>query len=112
MLSWQLLQARNEYSVIDEKPEVDEGYITLVNAFEDKDGSLTECDHYTGIWAWKQPNQDGTVKYTKVQGNVEFKNITFGYEDEKRCCIYTYAKPGQKIAFVGSTGAEKQQSLI
>ncbi len=98
------------FSLIDEKPETDEGYVTLVNAKEDKDGNLTECQERTNIWAWKHPHQaDGTVTYTKLQGEVVLDDVDFGYNPDKMVLhnISLYAKPGQKIAFVGSTGAGK-----
>jgi len=96
--------------MIDEPSEVDDGYVTLVNAKEAPDGTLTECSERTGVWAWKHPHKaDGTITYTKVQGRVEFDDVTFGYEENKTVLngISLYAKPGQKIAFVGSTGAGK-----
>ena len=98
------------FIMIDEPSEVDDGYVTLVNAKEAPDGTLTECSERTGVWAWKHPHKaDGTITYTKVQGRVEFDDVTFGYEENKTVLngISLYAKPGQKIAFVGSTGAGK-----
>ena len=98
------------FNLIDEKPETDEGYVTLVNAKEDKDGNLVECKERTNVWAWKHPHQaDGTVTYTRLQGEVVLDDVDFGYTPEKRVLhnISLYAKPGQKIAFVGSTGAGK-----
>ena len=94
----------------DEPHEVDDGYVTLVNAKEDKDGNLIECQERTNVWAWKHPHQaDGTVTYTKLQGNVVLDDVDFGYSPEKLVLhnISLYAKPGQKIAFVGATGAGK-----
>jgi ATP-binding cassette subfamily B protein len=105
-----LAGAERVFNLIDEKPEVNDGYVTLVNAHKSADGTLTECKERTGIWAWKHPHQaDGTVTYTEVQGKVEFDNVVFGYVPEKTVLngISLYAKPGQKIAFVGSTGAGK-----
>ena len=98
------------FNLIDEKPETDEGYVTLVNAKEDKDGNLVECKERTNVWAWKHPHQaEGTVTYTRLQGEVVLDDVDFGYTPEKLVLhnISLYAKPGQKIAFVGSTGAGK-----
>ena len=98
------------FNLIDEKPETDEGYVTLVNAKEDKDGNLHECKERTNVWAWKHPHQaEGTVTYTRLQGEVVLDDVDFGYTPEKLVLhnISLYAKPGQKIAFVGSTGAGK-----
>ena len=93
---------------MDEKPEDDNGYVTLVNA-EYKDGKLTECDRRTGVWAWKHPHKDGTLTYTEVKGDVVLSDVDFGYVPEKQVLhnVSVYAKPGQKVAFVGSTGAGK-----
>ena len=94
---------------MDEKEELDEGYVTLVNAKEE-DGKLTECEERTERWAWKHTHQnDGSVDYVEVKGEVVFNGVDFGYNDEKIVLhdIKLYAKPGQKIAFVGSTGAGK-----
>lgn len=105
-----LAGAERIFAVIDEEPEADNGYVTLVNADIAADGTITEADHRTGRWAWKHPHKaDGTVTYTEVRGNVEFDDVYFGYEPEKTVLngISLYAKPGQKIAFVGSTGAGK-----
>jgi len=105
-----LAGAERIFEVIDSEPEVDDGYVTLVNAQVEPDGSITETDHYTGVWAWKHPHSaDGSVTYTKLEGRVEFDNVVFGYEPNKTVLngISLYAKPGQKIAFVGSTGAGK-----
>lgn len=105
-----LAGAERIFAVIDEKPEEDEGYVTLVNAEIAEDGTITESEKRTGRWAWKHPHKaDGTVTYTEVRGNVEFDDVYFGYEPEKTVLngISLYAKPGQKIAFVGSTGAGK-----
>ncbi len=95
--------------LIDEKPETDEGYVTLVNCREEN-GVLTECKERTGIWAWRHPHQaDGTVTYTKVTGDVRMFDVDFEYEEGKPVLhnITLYAKPGQKVAFVGATGAGK-----
>ena len=104
-----LAGAERIFRLIDEEPEVDDGYVTLVNAELASDGTLTETDHHTGIWAWKHPHHDGTLTYTRVAGNVEFDDVTFGYEPNKTVLkdVSLYATPGQKIAFVGSTGAGK-----
>ena len=104
-----LAGAQRIFAVLDEKPEVDEGYVTLVNAKENADGSLTECEERTNVWAWKHPHHDGTITYTRVLGDVVFNDVDFGYVPEKIVLhnIKLYATPGQKIAFVGSTGAGK-----
>ena len=94
---------------MDEEPEVDEGYVTLVNAKYDENGELTESKERTGLWAWKHPHGDGTLTYTKMRGEVRFYDVDFGYNEEKIVLhnISLYAEPGQKVAFVGSTGAGK-----
>ena len=97
------------FRLMDEKEELDEGYVTLVNAKEE-DGKLTECEERTERWAWKHTHQnDGSVDYVEVKGEVVFNGVDFGYNDEKIVLhdIKLYAKPGHKIAFVGSTGAGK-----
>ena len=96
------------FDLLDEEPETDEGYVTLVNA-EEKDGVLTETDHRTGVWAWKHPHGDGTVTYTRMEGDVQFFDVDFGYVPEKIVLhdVSLYAKPGEKVAFVGATGAGK-----
>lgn len=102
--------AERIFEYIDEKPEVDDGYVTLVNAKFDENGELCECDEHTGVWAWKhQHTADGTVTYKQLKGDVVFENVTFSYDGKKTVLknISLYAKPGQKIAFVGSTGAGK-----
>lgn len=105
-----LAGAERIFNMIDEEPEVDEGYVTLVHAKRNPDGSLTECSQRTGLWAWKHPHQaDGSVTYTELKGDVRFFDMTFGY-DENHMVLHDltlYAKPGQKLAFVGSTGAGK-----
>ena len=98
------------FKLLDEKPEIDEGYVTLVNVKEDENGNITECEDRTGMWAWKHPHsEDGTVTYQKMEGKVTFNEVDFGYNDEKMVLhdITMFAEPGQKIAFVGSTGAGK-----
>ncbi|HIT05255.1 MAG TPA: ABC transporter ATP-binding protein [Candidatus Scybalocola faecipullorum] len=105
-----LAGAERIFAMMDEKPEVDEGYVKLVNAKKDADGNIIECKERTGMWAWKHPHQaDGTVTYTELKGDVRFFDMTFGYTDKKMVLhnITLYAKPGQKLAFVGSTGAGK-----
>ena len=105
-----LAGAERIFQMIDEEPEVDEGYVTLVNAWREEDGTLTEWKDRTGIWAWKHPHQaDGTVTYTELKGDVRFFDMSFGYTDDHMVLhdLSLYAKPGQKIAFVGSTGAGK-----
>ncbi len=105
-----LAGAERIFELIDEEPEKDEGYVTLVNAKKDADGTITECKERTGMWAWKHPHSaDGSVSYTELTGDVYFENVTFGYNEEKVILhnISLFAKPGQKLAFVGSTGAGK-----
>ncbi len=105
-----LAGAERIFSMMDEEPEVDEGYVTLVNAKRNPDGSLTECKERTGLWAWKHPHQaDGTVTYTELKGDVRFFDMTFGYNSDHMVLhdLTLYAEPGQKLAFVGSTGAGK-----
>lgn len=105
-----LAGAERIFKVIDEDPEEDNGYVTLVNANIAPDGTITESAERTGRWAWKHPHKaDGTVTYTEVKGKVEFDEVVFGYEPNKTVLngISLYAKSGQKIAFVGSTGAGK-----
>lgn len=104
-----LAGAHRIFALLDEKPESDEGRVTLVNARENADGNLRECRERTHTWAWKKVNEDGTVTYTKLRGDVRFYNVNFGYTPEKTVLhdISLYAKPGQKLAFVGSTGAGK-----
>lgn len=104
-----LAGAERVFSLLDEKPEVDDGYVTLVNATEDEEGNIKECEEHTGTWAWKHPHSDGTVTLTKLLGDVTFNDVDFGYNEEKTILhnIKLYAEPGQKVAFVGSTGAGK-----
>ena len=105
-----LAGAERIFRLMDEEPELDEGYVTLVNAKKDENGNLTECRERTRLWAWKHPHQsDGTVTYTELKGDVRFFDMTFGYTEEKMVLhdLTLYAKPGQKLAFVGSTGAGK-----
>ena len=105
-----LAGAERIFALIDEEPEKDEGYVTLVNAKKNADGNITECKERTGMWAWKHPHSaDGSVTYTELTGDVRFEDVTFGYKDDKVILhdISLFAKPGQKLAFVGSTGAGK-----
>ena len=97
------------FKLIDEEPEVDEGYVTLVNAKIDENGNITETPERTGRWAWKHPHHDGRLEYVELKGHIEMENVNFGYEPNKEILhnISLYAKPGQKIAFVGATGAGK-----
>ena len=97
------------FDLIDEKPETDDGYVTLVNVKEGANGELIECEERTNVWAWKHPHSDGTLTYTRLAGDVRFFDVDFAYEEDKTVLhdISLYAKPGQKIAFVGSTGAGK-----
>lgn len=104
-----LAGAERIFDLLDEKPEQDEGYVTLVNATE-KNGVLEETSEKTDMWAWKHPHQaDGSVTYTPLKGDVRFFDVTFGYTPEKTVLhdVSLYAKPGQKVAFVGATGAGK-----
>ena len=104
-----LAGAERIFELIDEKPELDDGYVELVYVQKDEKGKLEEKESSTGMWAWKQPNPDGDVTFTEVRGDVRFEDVTFGYEENNTVLdgISLYAKPGQKIAFVGSTGAGK-----
>lgn len=105
-----LAGAQRIFELLDEEPEVDEGYVTLVNATEDENGNMMETEERTGLWAWKHYHKaDGTTTYKKLEGDVEFLGVDFGYDPEKIVLhdIQMFAKPGQKIAFVGSTGAGK-----
>lgn len=101
--------AKRIFSLLDEESEKDEGYVTLVNAKYDADGNIAETPEHTGLWAWKHPHEDGTTTYTKLQGEVRFYDVDFGYNEEKIVLhnITLYAEPGQKVAFVGATGAGK-----
>ena len=105
-----LAGAERVFEMMDEEPEVDDGYVTLVNARIDENGNITECAERTGHWAWKHPHQaEGTVTYTQLKGDITMYNVDFGYVPEKTVLhdISLYATPGQKIAFVGATGAGK-----
>ncbi len=104
-----LAGAERIFEIIDTPAEEDNGYVTLVNAKKNADGTLSECEERTGIWAWKHPHGDGTTTYTEWQGDVRFHDVTFSYDGKKTVLknVSLYAMPGQKIAFVGSTGAGK-----
>ncbi len=104
-----LAGAERIFALLDEKSEPDEGYVTLVNVTVGENGEIKESDKKTGKWAWKHPHQDGTLTYVPLKGEVVFEDVTFGYEENKRILnnISLVAKPGEKIAFVGSTGAGK-----
>ena len=97
------------FSLMDEKPETDDGYVTLVNAKIDSDGNITETDERTGMWAWKHPHGDGSLTYTRLRGDVRLVDVDFAYEEGKDVLhdVSVYAEPGQKVAFVGATGAGK-----
>ena len=104
-----LAGAERIFKMMDEPSETDEGYVTLVNAKYDRNDQLVETDERTGIWAWKHPHHDGTTTYHKLEGSITFTDVDFGYVPEKTVLhdINLYGRPGQKIAFVGSTGAGK-----
>ena len=105
-----LAGAERIFELLDEEPETDEGYVTLVNAKQDKDGNIIECPEHTGLWAWKHPHKaDGSVTYTLLKGDITMYNVDFGYVPEKTVLhdVTLYANPGQKLAFVGATGAGK-----
>lgn len=105
-----LAGAARIFVLLDEEPEHDEGYVTLVNAEIDENGNITETEHHTGKWAWRHPHQaDGTVTYTELKGDIRLYDVDFGYVPDKIVLhgVSLYARPGQKIAFVGATGAGK-----
>ena len=104
-----LAGAERIFRLMDEPSETDEGYVTLVNARRDENGQLCESDKRTGLWAWKHPHGDGTTTYTELKGDIVLDDVDFGYTPEKIVLhdVSIYAKPGQKIAFVGATGAGK-----
>ena len=97
------------FELMDESPEVDDGYVTLVNAKIDGEGNLVECKERTGIWAWKHPHGDGSLTYTRLRGDVRLTGVDFAYEEGKPVLhdVTVTAEPGQKVAFVGATGAGK-----
>ncbi len=104
-----LAGAGRMFALMDEVAEEDAGYVTLVNAEVAEDGTVREADHRTGIWAWKHPHTDGTLTYTLLRGNVTLNEVDFGYKEDKQVLygVSVYAEPGQKVAFVGATGAGK-----
>ena len=104
-----LAGAKRIFEIMDEEPESDEGYVTLVNAKRDENGELIEAEERTGLWAWKHPHGDGTLTYTELRGDVRMAEVDFGYVPEKTVLhdVTLYAEPGQKVAFVGATGAGK-----
>ena len=105
-----LAGAERIFNLMDEEPETDDGYVKLVNARKNEKGEIEECEERTGMWAWKHPHQaDGTVTYTELKGDVRFFDMSFGYTEDHMVLhdLTLYAKPGQKLAFVGSTGAGK-----
>ena len=97
------------FALMDQKPETDDGYVTLVNVTENPDGSLTETTERTGKWAWKHPHSDGSLTYTPLRGDVRLTDVDFAYVEGKEVLhdVSVYAEPGQKVAFVGATGAGK-----
>ena len=101
--------AQRIFDLVDREPEADNGYVTLVNAEIAPDGSITETDERTGHWAWRHPHGDGTLTYTELKGDVRMVNVDFAYEEGKDVLhdVSVYAEPGQKVAFVGATGAGK-----
>ena len=104
-----LAGAERVFELMDAEPEVDDGYVTLVNAEIDENGNITETTKRTGIWAWKHPHNDGTLTYTKLEGDVRLVDVDFSYVEGRQVLknVSVYAKPGQKVAFVGATGAGK-----
>ncbi len=109
LITMAMAGAKRIFALLDEEGEVDEGYVTLVNAKKDDQGELVECQERTGIFAWKHPHHDGTLTYTEVKGDIRMFDVDFGYTDEKIVLhnVSLYAEPGQKLAFVGATGAGK-----
>lgn len=109
LITMAMAGAKRIFALLDEEPEVDEGYVTLVNARKDETGALTECSERTGRFAWKHPHHDGTVTYTELKGDIRMFDVDFGYVPEKIVLhgVTLYAEPGQKLAFVGATGAGK-----
>jgi len=104
-----LAGAERIFDLMDEQPEKDHGYVTLVHAKSQADGSLVESKVRTGVWAWRHPHKDGTLTYTQVKGDIVLDDVDFSYDGEKTVLhnVSVYAKPGQKVAFVGATGAGK-----
>jgi ATP-binding cassette subfamily B multidrug efflux pump len=110
LIAMAIAGAERVFALLDEEPEKDEGYVTLVNSVEKSDGSISEVPESTGHWAWKHYHKnDGTTTYTKLAGDIQMEHVDFGYNSDKQILydISLYAKPGQKIAFVGATGAGK-----
>ena len=109
LITMAMAGARRIFALLDEEPEFDEGYVTLVNARKNADGTLTECPERTGLFAWKHPHHDGTLTYTELKGDIRMFDVDFGYVPDKIVLhnITLYAEPGQKLAFVGATGAGK-----
>ena len=109
LITMAMAGAKRIFSLLDEEPEIDEGYVTLVNAKKDESGQLTECAERTGIFAWKHPHGDGSLTYTELKGDIRMYDVDFGYTEEQLVLhdITLYAEPGQKLAFVGATGAGK-----
>lgn len=109
-----LAGAERIFELLDEQPETDDGYVQLVNAHIDENGNITECAERTGKWAWRHPHKaDGTVTYTELTGDIQLFDVDFGYVPEKIVLhdVSIYAKPGQKIAFVGATVRARRRSL-
>ena len=104
-----LAGAERIFELLDQQPEEDDGYVSLVNVKKGENGELVECNERTGMWAWKHPHGDGTLTYTELKGDITMENVDFGYVPEKTVLhdVTLYARPGQKIAFVGATGAGK-----
>ena len=110
MIAMGLAGTSRVFALMDEQPEQDEGYVTLVNAEKDENGNITEAEKHTGLWAWRHYHKaDGTVTYTELKGDIVLDQVDFGYVPEKQVLtdVTLYARPGQKIAFVGATGAGK-----
>ena len=107
-----LAGAHRLFTLLDEKPETDEGYVTLVNAKVKEDGSLEECPERTNIWAWKHPHHDGTDTYTRLEGDVRFFNVDFAYEPGKRCCtIFPFTQsPARRWPLLVPPALERQRS--
>ena len=108
-LAMAMAGASRVFELMDEEAEVDDGYVTLVNAIIAEDGTVTETTEHTGQWAWKHPHSDGTLTYTPLRGDVRMVGVDFGYDEDKQILhdVSVYAEPGQKVAFVGATGAGK-----
>ena len=108
-----LAGAQRIFELMDSSPETDEGYVTLVNAEIDENGNIKETGKHTGHWAWKHPHSDGSVTYTELKGDVTMTDVDFGYDENKQVLhdVSVYARPGQKVAFVGATGAGKTTIL-